>query len=96
MLRLTPWFSRRNFGAFVHRLAIVVLPLAFAPGFCHSGEPKLTARTYNSGFPQGHDTYNGMGCASDGRIYYVNRSQIEALQSCVRWNRRKKITVIED
>ena len=32
----------------------------------------------------------------DGRIYYVNRSQIEALQSYVRWNRRKKITVIEE
>jgi len=34
-------------------------------------EKKLTARTYNSGFPQAHDTYNGMGAASDGRIYYV-------------------------
>ncbi len=31
----------------------------------------LIARTYNSGFPEGHDTYNGMGCASDGRVYYV-------------------------
>jgi hypothetical protein len=32
---------------------------------------KLIAITYNSGFPQAHDTYNGMGAASDGRIYYV-------------------------
>lgn len=32
---------------------------------------KLTARTSNSGFADAHDTYNGMGCASDGRIYYV-------------------------
>jgi hypothetical protein len=32
---------------------------------------RLTAKVYNSQFPQGHDTYNGMGAASDGRIYYV-------------------------
>jgi hypothetical protein len=32
---------------------------------------KLVARTYDSGFPDGHDTYNGMGTGSDGRIYYV-------------------------
>jgi hypothetical protein len=36
---------------------------------------KLIARTYNSGFPEGHDTYNGMGAASDGRIYYVLSSE---------------------
>ena len=40
--------------------------------------------------------YDGGLVKYDGRIYYVNRSQIEALQSYVRWNRRKKITVIED
>lgn len=33
--------------------------------------PHLIARTYNSGFPFAHDTYNGMGAAGDGRIYYV-------------------------
>ena len=33
------------------------------------------ARTYNSGFPEGHDTYNGMGCASDGNLYYVLSSE---------------------
>lgn len=37
---------------------------------------KLTARTYNSGFPQAHDTYNGMGAASDGKIYYVLSSEL--------------------
>jgi hypothetical protein len=37
--------------------------------------PKLTARTFNSGFADAHDTYNGMGAASDGRIYYVLSSQ---------------------
>jgi hypothetical protein len=34
-------------------------------------ERKLIARTFNSGFALAHDTYNGMGRASDGRIYYV-------------------------
>ncbi len=32
---------------------------------------KLVAQTYNSGFELAHDTYNGMGTGSDGRIYYV-------------------------
>ena len=32
---------------------------------------KLVAAVFNSGFPEGHDTYNGMGAGSDGRIYYV-------------------------
>ncbi|HXX24011.1 MAG TPA: hypothetical protein VEO19_12750 [Terriglobia bacterium] len=31
----------------------------------------LRARTYNSGFAQAHDTYNGMLAASDGKVYYV-------------------------
>ena len=34
-------------------------------------EPTLKAQTHNSGFPLGHDTYNGLSAASDGRIYYV-------------------------
>lgn len=37
--------------------------------------PRLTARTFNSGFPLAHDTYNGMGTGSDGRIYYVLSSE---------------------
>lgn len=32
---------------------------------------KLTARIFDSNFPEGHDTYNGMGTGSDGKIYYV-------------------------
>jgi hypothetical protein len=36
---------------------------------------RLSARTYNSGFPQAHDTYNGMGVASDGNVYYVLSSE---------------------
>lgn len=40
-----------------------------------AGERRITARTYNSGFELAHDTYNGMGAASDGRIYYVLSSE---------------------
>jgi hypothetical protein len=36
---------------------------------------RLIARTYNSGFALAHDTYNGMGTASDGKIYYVLSSE---------------------
>jgi len=36
---------------------------------------RLVGRTYNSGFADAHDTYNGMGCASNGRIYYVLSSE---------------------
>ncbi len=32
---------------------------------------KIIAKTYNSGFALGHDSYNAMGTGSDGRIYYV-------------------------
>jgi outer membrane protein assembly factor BamB len=31
----------------------------------------LTAKTYNSGFLEAHDTYNALSAASDGKIYYV-------------------------
>jgi hypothetical protein len=34
-------------------------------------QPGLVARVYDSGFAGAHDTYNGMGTASDGRIFYV-------------------------
>ena len=36
---------------------------------------RLTARTFNSGFADAHDTYHGMGAGSDGRIYYVLSSE---------------------
>jgi len=32
---------------------------------------KLVGIPHDSGFPDGHDPYNSMGCASDGKIYYV-------------------------
>jgi len=34
-------------------------------------QSSLGAKTYNSGFPEAHDTYNALSAASDGRIYYV-------------------------
>ena len=37
--------------------------------------PKLTAKTYNSGFSIAHDTYNAIDVASDGNVYYVLSSQ---------------------
>ncbi len=39
------------------------------------GSAKLVGHTYNSGFPQAHDTYNGMGAGKDGKIYYVLSSE---------------------
>ena len=38
-------------------------------------EKKLIGRTFNSGFEHAHDTYNGMGTGSDGKIYYVLSSE---------------------
>jgi hypothetical protein len=35
----------------------------------------LVARVHDSAFPDAHDTYNGIGAASDGRIYYVLSSE---------------------
>ncbi len=32
---------------------------------------KLAGIPHDSGFADGHDPYNSMGCASDGKIYYV-------------------------
>ena len=40
--------------------------------------------------------YDGGLVKYDNRIYYVNRSQIEALRPWIRWDVRKMITVIED
>ncbi|MCX6925840.1 MAG: hypothetical protein NT154_21935, partial [Verrucomicrobia bacterium] len=45
-------------------------PLVVPDGKAYQGR-KITARTYNSGFALGHDSYNAMGTGSDGRIYYV-------------------------
>jgi len=47
------------------------VPLAVSAADTPPAEGRLTARIHDSGFPLAHDTYNGMGAASDGRIYYV-------------------------
>jgi hypothetical protein len=39
--------------------------------------------------------YDGGIVKYDGRIYYVNRSQIEALRPYVHWDLRKQISVID-
>jgi hypothetical protein len=49
-------------------------PLDIPDGKAYTGR-KITAKTYNSGFALGHDSYNGMGTGSDGRIYYVLSSE---------------------
>ena len=45
--------------------------LAASPLAGDSGEHKLTAHAFDSGFALAHDSYNGVSCASDGKIYYV-------------------------
>lgn len=40
-----------------------------------AAQKSLSATTFNSSFSIAHDTYNGMGAASDGNIYYVLSSQ---------------------
>lgn len=54
--------------------------LLFSTSHCGAGvidtpARKLVARTYNSGFAEAHDTYNGIGRGSDGKIYYVLSSE---------------------
>ena len=65
----------------------LILTLALAAPACYAAEEaaqklvvpdgkayqgkKITAKTYNSGFALGHDSYNAMGTGSDGKIYYV-------------------------
>ncbi|HYM11835.1 MAG TPA: hypothetical protein VEU62_13955 [Bryobacterales bacterium] len=36
---------------------------------------RLVARAYNSGFDLAHDSFNGISCASNGKIYYVLSSE---------------------
>jgi hypothetical protein len=65
------------------RVPVVCLGWLLTAGLAHAAPepnaspavPTLTAHTYDSGFPQSHDTYNAMGTGSDGRIYYVLSSE---------------------
>ena len=61
-------------------LTLPVFAMAFMIHTAFAADPfqparKLVANTYNSGFPEGHDTWNSMGSGSDGRIYYVLSSE---------------------
>lgn len=38
-------------------------------------QQRLSATTYNSGFPLAHDTYNAISVAGNGKVYYVLSSQ---------------------
>ncbi|MDD3545312.1 MAG: hypothetical protein PHG96_08150, partial [Kiritimatiellae bacterium] len=38
---------------------------------CAVSGQALTARVFNSGFRDAHDTYNGISVASDGNVYYA-------------------------
>lgn len=40
-----------------------------------NADKSLTAKTFDSGFADAHDTYNALSAASDGRIYYVLSSE---------------------
>jgi hypothetical protein len=51
----------------VKKTVFVLLSLATF-SLCGQG---LTARTFNSGFHEAHDTYNGISVAGDGNVYYV-------------------------
>ncbi len=53
-------------------LLLSVLTCATTPA---QQPPTLQAKTYNSGFPQAHDSYNAIGFASDGKLYYVLSSE---------------------
>src|SRR5215471_9243543 len=62
------------------RLRSIILWIPVCAGLSNLTAPaaddwRLTARTYNSGFAESHDTYNAMGRGSDGRIYYVLSSE---------------------
>lgn len=57
------------------KIATVIVAVSFVLAAVQTATaadaPKLAAEVYDSGFKWAHDTYNGMGAASDGKIYYV-------------------------
>jgi hypothetical protein len=57
---------------------IVAVILAAALHLRGAEEPpprRLLARVFDSGFPDAHDSYNAIGVASDGKVYYVLSSE---------------------
>ena len=62
---------------FILCLALLATAACTAPKSAEPAAPaaaapaRLTAEIIDSGFPDAHDSYNAISCASDGRIYYV-------------------------
>ena len=58
---------------------VLAMVVGFFPSILKSADrtdllenpPRLIAEVFDSGFSYAHDTYNGMGTGSDGKIYYV-------------------------
>jgi hypothetical protein len=60
---------------FVLAAAIFLAACAPPPAPKSEAHGTLSASIVDSGIAEGHDTYNGISCASDGRIYYVHSSE---------------------
>ncbi len=71
-----------------YQLIILSVLIGLFPYSCEQGSLKvgqasseqrfsdnLTAKSYYSGFPLAHDTYNAISAASDNKIYYILSSQ---------------------
>ncbi|MCP4454588.1 MAG: hypothetical protein GY809_24280, partial [Planctomycetes bacterium] len=57
----------RQYSVFV----MMLLGVACGASQTQPDDKRLIARIHDSGFALAHDTYNGMGTGSDGKIYYV-------------------------
>jgi hypothetical protein len=61
----------RNLLAAVCVTAVVTTAVAQPAMDPFQPQNRLVGKTHNSGFELAHDTYNGMGAASDGKVYYA-------------------------
>ncbi len=62
-------------SATMHSGSWILLTVVLAVVCASPARADLKARIHDSGFALAHDTYNGMGTGSDGKIYYVLSSQ---------------------
>lgn len=53
------------------RMATALLTLYAIGQACQAQTKSLEVEVFDSGFAQSHGTFNGMGVASDGKVYYV-------------------------
>src|SRR6266487_2715520 len=59
-------------------LVLALCGVLAACGTVRANKPppeRLTAKVYDSGFAQSHDSYNAISAASDGKIYYILSSE---------------------